>query len=184
MIAYAITDSSILDFTRLQNDLQYFSTKASMIVYRDKNTDNYAKNAKLFLKYASNFDRVLLHGDYNLAKKLEASAVHLTSTQFKDISKAKHLGLFVVISVHGIEEALMAEKLGADMITLSPIFNTANKGMPIGLDVLKEVVNKLRIPVIALGGILTQEKIDSCLSVGASGFASIRYFSRNALSSL
>jgi thiamine-phosphate pyrophosphorylase len=34
----------------------------------------------------------------------------------------------------------------------------------------------VKIPVIALGGILTQEQIASCEEVGASGFASIRYF--------
>ena len=36
MISYAITDPSTLDFNHLERDLQRFSQKAAMIVYRDK----------------------------------------------------------------------------------------------------------------------------------------------------
>jgi thiamine-phosphate pyrophosphorylase len=178
MIAYAITDPTTLDFTHLKQDLKRFASKASMIVYRDKNNSNYAQHAKVFVKNAKGFDKVLLHGDYLLANILDATGVHLKSTQFDDIVEAKKLGLFVVISTHTLSEALKAQELGADMITFSPIFDTPNKGTAIGTDVLKHVVSSVTIPVIALGGILTQEQIASCIKVGAKGFASIRYFER------
>jgi len=176
MIAYAITDPSTLDFTTLQDNLTTISAHANMIVYRDKHTINYAQNAKIFLLYAKNFDKVFLHTDYLLAAKLGADGVHLKSTQFTDIKKAKDLGLFVVVSTHTEEEAKQAELLGADMITLSPIFDTPNKGKPIGLSLLELVVSRLKIPVIALGGILSEEQINACIKSGAKGFASIRYF--------
>jgi len=178
MIAYAITDPKTLDFTTLQRDLEHFSKHASMIVYRDKATQNYEKNAIYFLSKAKNFDAVLLHSDYLLAKKLGAKGVHLKSTQFEDIAKAKRLGLFVVISTHTQEEVAKAQALGADMVTFSPIFSTPNKGFPVGVDRLKHVVNSVSIPVIALGGIVTQNQIDACVKAGAKGFASIRYFER------
>jgi len=181
MLVYAISDPSTLDFITLKEDIAYFSSKASMIVYRDKHTIEYEKNAKVFLKHAIGFDRVLLHSDYLLAHKLQAEGVHFKSTQFEDIVKAKKLGLFVVISTHTLEEAKMAENFGADMITLSPIFNSPNKGKAIGIDKLSEVVSSVTIPVIALGGIVTKEQIDSCERVGVIGFASIRYFSRTRL---
>ncbi len=178
MIAYAITDSKILDFSHIEEDLQFFSSKASIIVYRDKHTIDYAQNAKIFLSHAKNFDKVLLHTDYQLAAKLGADGVHLQSTQFPDIIKAKDLGLFVVISTHTEEEAKEAELLGADMITFSPIFETPSKGNPIGISSLEKVVSQISIPVIALGGILKKEQISLCLEAGAKGFASIRYFKR------
>jgi len=184
MIAYAITDPSTLDFNKLENDLEHFSTKASMIVYRDKTTNQYTKNAKLFLKSAKGFDRVLLHSDYLLAAKLQADGVHLKSTQFEDIIKAKDLGLFVIMSTHTLDEVRKAEKLGTDMVTFSPVFDTPNKGLAVGINALKEVVSSVSIPVIALGGILTQEQIRSCEEVGTSGFASIRYFETGLLNSL
>jgi len=178
MIAYAISDPKTLDFTTLQRDIEHFSKLASMIVYRDKASKTYEKNAALFLNATRNFDKVLLHTDYLLAKKLGADGIHLKSTQFEDVIKAKDLGLFVVISTHTQEEVIKAQLLGADMVTFSPIFSTPNKGLPVGIDRLKNVIDSVAIPVIALGGILTQEQIDACVKVGAKGFASIRYFER------
>ena len=178
MIAYAITDLSTLNFQTLSTDIKRFSTKADMLLYRDKLTANYATNAKLFIEESKkySFKKILLHGDYALAKELKADGVHLKSTQFSDIEKAKALGLFTVISTHTVEEAKKAELLGADMITFSPIFSTPNKSEPKGLEELKSLVVKLSIPVIALGGIITQEQIDACENTGAFAFASIRYF--------
>ncbi|NOR55912.1 MAG: thiamine phosphate synthase [Sulfurovum sp.] len=176
MIAYAITDSSTLDFTHLKRDLKRFSNKASMIVYRDKRTADYATKAKEFLCHAQGFDTVLLHSDYHLAKELHAQGVHLKSTQFSDIKKAKDLGLFVVVSTHTFDEAQKAQDLGADMLTFSPIFNTPNKGEALGVEVLETLVKSLTIPVLALGGILDESQIRACEKAGAKGFASIRYF--------
>ena len=169
MIAYAITNNS-----QLNNSLN----RADMILYRDKTTTSYSQNAKLFLAEArrENFSKILLHSDYGLAHELGADGVHLTSQQFNDIEDAKALGLFVIVSTHTLKEALNASQKGADMITLSPIFATPNKGEPKGLDFLLEVVKAIEIPIIALGGILTQEQIEACRECGASGFASIRYF--------
>ena len=185
MIAYAITDPSTLDFNTLQQDLDRFSQHASMIVYRDTKNTNYAEDARLFMAsvntYEKGFEKVLLHSDYLLAKALNADGIHLKCTQFSDIEKAKSLGLFVVVSTHTAEEALEAEALGADMITMSPIFNTPNKGLPMGVDVLKTIVSQVEIPVIALGGIITKDHITVCKDVGAKGFASIRYFAKGNL---
>ena len=169
MVAYAITDSLTLNSKIV---------KADMILYRDKSTLNYTSNAKLFLEEAKQYDfqKVLLHRDYRLAYRLGVDGIHLTSTQFSDIVKAKALGLFVIMSTHTIEEALKAETLGVDMVTFSPIFATPNKGKPKGIELLKRFVEQLSTPVIALGGIVTKEQIDLCAKSGVEGFASIRCF--------
>jgi thiamine-phosphate pyrophosphorylase len=62
------------------------------------------------------------------------------------------------------------------MVTLSPIYETPDKGEPIGVEMLRTVTAALHIPVIALGGITDTERIKECEAVGAAGFASIRYF--------
>ena len=59
MIAYAITDPSTLDFNTLEDDLKHFSSKATMIVYRDKQNSDYEKNATLFLEQAKALKRYL-----------------------------------------------------------------------------------------------------------------------------
>ncbi len=178
MIAYAITDPSTLNFNTLERDIERFSQKADIIVYRDKLNDNYISDAKSFVDEARKytFQKLLLHSDYNLAKSLDADGVHLKSTQFNDIAKAKALALFVVISTHSIDEALEAQSLGADMVTFSPIFATPNKGEPKGVEELKKITSILFIPVIALGGIVAEKHIELCKKNGAKGFASIRFF--------
>jgi len=176
MISYAITDPSTLDFNHLERDLKRFAQKASMIVYRDKSSASrhdadFVKAAKVF-----DFEKILIHGDHELASAAGADGVHLSSLQLNRIADAKAMNLFVVVSTHTIEELKSAESLGADMATFSPIFHTPNKGSPVGLEMLKSATSQVNIPVLALGGILTQEQISACEIAGASGFASIRYF--------
>ncbi len=176
MIGYAITDPSTLDFNHLERDLKRFSQKASMIVYRDKS--NLSKHGAAFVQAAKMFDfnKVIIHGDISLAKRAGADGVHLSSLQLDEITDAKAMGLFVVVSTHTIDELKKAEVLGADMATFSPIFETPGKGAPVGLDMLRSVTSEVTIPVLALGGILTEEQVSACERSGAIGFASIRYF--------
>jgi len=178
MISYAITDPATLSFERLDDDLKRISQKADMVVYRDKTNLHYEIFAERFVKHAKKypFEKILLHGTVELASKLGADGVHLTSIQFERIAGAKELGLFVVVSCHTIDEAGRAEELGADMITYSPVFATPNKGKPLGTGALKELKGIITLPIIALGGILTEAEIDACQRAGAAGFASIRYF--------
>ncbi len=150
-------------------------------LYRDKPTQRYAENAALFLDTCRSFPamKTMLHGDAALAAKLKADGVHLTSQQFDDIEKAKALGLFVVISCHSEAELLEAQRRGSDAVTYSPIFRTPGKGEPKGLEDLQHIVDKISLPIIALGGITTPEQVKAVEKCGAYGFASIRYFIDN-----
>jgi len=179
MIAYAITAPSTLNFHNLKADIKRFASKADMIVYRDKSTQLYIQNSKKFIKEAKkySFSKILLHSNYSLAHSLNADGVHLTSTQFDEIEKAKSFGLFVIVSTHSLEEALKAQHFGADMITFSPLFATPNKGEPKGIKELNRVASNLSIPIIALGGIITDKHLALCQESKAEGFASIRWFS-------
>lgn len=179
MLAYAISDKKNLDFQNLEASIKRIASKASILVYRDKNNPNYKTDAKLFLQTAKKypFTKILLHTDIELAHKLKADGVHLQSSQLNDISYAKEKGLFVIVSTHTLKDVLLAQHLGADMVTLSPIFHSPNKGEPIGVDKLQYIISKVKIPVIALGGIVTAQQIQECSEAGAIGFASIRYFS-------
>lgn len=178
MLSYAITDPATLRFDTLKEDIRRFAAKADMILYRDKQNPDYDEDAELFVKAAKScgFRKIVLHNDIALAEAMEVDGVHLSSDQIEKTPLAKETGLFVIISTHTLEEARKAERMGADMITFSPVFATPGKGKPVGLEKLKEVSRAVNIPVIALGGILTEEQITACEEAGAEGFASIRYF--------
>jgi len=180
--SYLITDpafyGSNTDSLEGALDVVLSHTLPDFVLLRDKQISDYSNLAQTFVTVCRyyNIPKVLLHGDYTLAHELKADGVHLTSTQFDTIPFAKDLGLFVIISTHTHEEALRAQELGADAITYSPIYESPNKGGPKGLEDLKEIVDKIRVPIFALGGIVTQEQITAVEACGVYGFASIRYF--------
>lgn len=146
-------------------------------LYRDKENANYHELACGFIQVCQQKGvKAFLHSNVDLAVALRADGVHLTSTQFEEITRAKKEGLEVVISTHTHDEVLKAQALGADYVTYSPIFQTPNKGEPKGLQDLKELLNKCNIKIFALGGIVEAWHVEMIENSGAYGFASIRYF--------
>ena len=147
-------------------------------LFRDKTTSNYEALAEIFIEVCKKFENLksFLHQDAELAQKLGARGVHLTSQQFGEIQNAKEKNLEVIISTHTHQEALDAQKLGVDAITYSPIFASPNKGEPKGIEDLQAVVEMCSIKVFALGGIISQEQINFLTQSNCYGFASIRYF--------
>ena len=74
------------------------------------------------------------------------------------------------VSVHSVENAIAAEKLGADYITAGHIFSTSCKpGLtPRGEEFLRQVAAAVDIPVYGIGGI-GSENIDKIKNCGAAG---------------
>ena len=173
---YAIVDDNF--FNNIDSNLVKVSKLANMILYRDKTSSFFYKNAKLLIENRKlfNSNKIILHSNYKLAYELKADGVHFTSKEFELIPLAKKLNLFTIASTHSIKEAEYAKSLNVDMITFSPIFSSPNKGEGVGLNRLLELTREVNIPVIALGGITTNKKIELVKKYGAIGFASIRYF--------
>lgn len=80
------------------------------------------------------------------------------------------------VSVHSLEEAVTAEKDGADYIMFGHIFQTnCKKGKaPKGVDVLRKITECVKIPVIAIGGI-EPGNIKQVLEQRAAGAAVMSY---------
>ncbi|AFL68425.1 thiamine phosphate synthase [Sulfurospirillum barnesii] len=148
------------------------------ICLRDKQNVEYTALAKAVVEAGiqDTHTKLYLHTDFMLAYELGCDGVHLPSSALNMIEKAKALGLEVIVSTHTLEEINEAEKKGADAITFSPIFETPNKGKPLGLEKLKEINDKIGVKCFALGGIINEEHVKACESVGVYGFASIRFF--------
>ncbi|MED0678055.1 thiamine phosphate synthase [Aneurinibacillus thermoaerophilus] len=86
----------------------------------------------------------------------------------------RHLApsLLLGVSVHSVEEAKAAEAAGADYVLFGHVFASASKPGQAGrgLAALREVVESVSIPVIALGGI-TPENTVKILATGCTGIA-------------
>jgi len=78
-------------------------------------------------------------------------------------------------SIHSIAEALAAERAGADFVLFGPVYFTPSKaafGKPQGLRLLQEVVEKISLPVYAIGGVQS-ENVAAVKKTGARGVAVI-----------
>lgn len=77
-------------------------------------------------------------------------------------------------SVHSVAEALAAERDGATWVTFGHVWETgSHPGEPgRGIAILREVVEAVPIPVIAIGGV-TVERAPAAIEAGASGVAVI-----------
>lgn len=106
-----------------------------------------------------------------------ADGVHLgqDDLSLKEARKISPPGFLIGISVGSVEEAIRAENDGADYVALSPVFSTQSKadaGPGSGLSVLKEIRSRVSVPVVAIGGIGTQN-VQDVIHAGADGIAVI-----------
>ncbi len=81
--------------------------------------------------------------------------------------------LIVGVSTHSVEDALRAEREGADYVLFGPVFASPGKPAPVGIVALQQVCEELEIPVVALGGI-DDTNFRQVLESGAGGLAAIR----------
>ena len=113
--------------------------------------------------------------DVALATRADAVQRTGTSLPLEDIRVIAGARLRVGASVHSLEDAIEAEAKGADWLVFGPLFDTPSKrayGPPQGLDALAKVTGRVRVPVIAIGGI-TPIRVREVRSAGAHGVAAI-----------
>lgn len=107
---------------------------------------------------------------FHVAKELGIEDVQVSMATF--LQETNHLEQFqtVGVSIHSLDEAIMASTLGADYLIAGHIFPTdCKKGVPPrGLHFLKEVCDSVSIPVYGIGGI-SKGNIQEVLKAGAAG---------------
>jgi thiamine-phosphate pyrophosphorylase len=120
---------------------------------------------------------LIINDRVDIALAVDADGVHLgwqsleTGLVRKIVGRDKLIGC----SAHCLKEAQSAENSGADYISISPVFDTANKDYfikPLGVDEIGRIKAQINIPVIALGGI-NENNINKVLRNGADGIAVI-----------
>lgn len=114
----------------------------------------------------------ILHNYVEVARDLACENIHLPMNIFRkchdNLDDFKCIGA----SIHSVEEALEAQKLGANYITAGHIYATdCKKGLaPRGPEYLMNICDNVTIPVYAIGGIsLDKEQIGYMKTCGAAG---------------
>ena len=179
---YLITDKKLLTphsslITAVEDALRG-CVKAVQLREKDLNTRELlelaCKMRELTKKYHA---KLFINDRVDIALAVDADGVHIgqKSIPAHAVKKIVQDKLIIGVSTHSLEEALEAERDGADFITLGPIYETPSKlkyGKPIGVDTLKRVKSKLSMPVFGIGGIKL-DKVREVKETGADGIALI-----------
>lgn len=153
---------------------------ARIIQFRAKeiNDSIFAANAQeMFSLMKSYSDSIFIINDrVDIAIQIKADGIHvgMEDEDFQQVINRVPRDMIVGVSVENVEQAIAAESAGATYVGPGAVFSTPTKSdVPIiGIDVLREIVRAVNIPVVAIGGI-TLENIDQVIETGAKFYAVI-----------
>jgi len=173
---YVITDRRLRP--EVESVKEALEGGATSIQLRIKNasTREMIEIGKEIRKLTEEYDALYFVDDrLDVALATNADGVQL-GPEDMPISIAKEIApnLIIGASVYSLEEALQAEKEGADYLGAGSVFPTPTKKdvKVIGIDGLKRIVESVKIPVVAIGGI-NHENVREVLKAGVDGIAVI-----------
>lgn len=173
---YAVTDRAWLNGRNLEDDVERaILGGASMIQLREKNLclDEFLELAFKIKDVCKKYDiPFIINDSVEVFLKVDADGIHVGQEDMSAdlvrsiIGKNKILG----VSAETIDEAILAEKMGADYLGVGTIFNTTTKldAKTVSLDTLKEITDSVSIPVVAIGGI-SLDNMHELKGTGISG---------------
>ena len=145
------------------------------IIYRnyrkDLNIDAILKIKKHCKEYKRKF---YLANNYKLAWNLDLDGYYIPAfnKSFKHLSLSRKKNFLIIGSAHNLGEINYKIKQKCELIFLSPIFEVKKKNSFLGLNVFRNITNKSKKKIIALGGI-KYSNLNKINISRASGYASI-----------
>ncbi|MCS3466425.1 8-oxo-dGTP diphosphatase [Pseudomonas sp. JUb42] len=124
--------------------------------------------------------QLMLKGPLEWLGDFPAAGWHLTAEQLrKYASKGRPFPeeRWLAASCHNAEELTLAEQMGVDFVTLSPVQPTQThpEAVPLGWELVSELIGGFSKPVFLLGGVGPDER-SRAWDIGAQGVAGIRAF--------
>jgi thiamine-phosphate pyrophosphorylase len=143
---------------------------------KDCSTLEFIQQALSIKEFLSTHEVPLIINDrLDVAQAVNADGVHLGQTDMP-LDMAKNIvgdAMIIGISAESLEDAIEAEKGGADYLGVSPIYATPTKtdtAPPLGLQGLQQIRNAVKIPLVGIGG-LTKDNSADVIRHGADGVA-------------
>ena len=118
---------------------------------------------------------LIINDRLDVALAVRADGVHLGQSDMPLEMARKIVGrsMLIGISAESVQDAVEAEKGGADYLGVSPIYATPTKSdtaPPLGLEGLQEIRKRVKIPLAAIGG-LNESNAAEVIRHGADGVA-------------
>lgn len=176
---YLVTDRSL---ARNRSNLEIVSAAVAggvtVVQLREKNcsTREFIEQAlaiKDFLK--TRRIPLIINDRMDVAQAVKADGVHLGQTDMALAMAREIVGdaMIIGISAESLQDAIGAEKGGADYLGISPIYATPTKtdtAPPLGPEGLQQIRNSVNLPLVGIGG-LNRENAAEVIRNGADGVA-------------
>ena len=161
LLLYAVTDRSWLNGQTLYEQVeQALKGGVSFLQLREKELEEQAflEEAKVIQELCKKYQvPFLINDNVELAASIGADGVHVGQSDMAAGATREKLGpdRIIGVSARTVEEALEAQRQGADYLGVGAVFPTGSKADAVEVDhqVLKEICSAVEIPVIAIGGI-------------------------------
>ena len=161
LLLYAVTDRSWLNGDTLYHQVeQTLEGGATFIQLREKELDeeHFLEEAReikeLCQKYHVPF---VINDNVDIALAMDADGVHVGQSDMEALDVRAKLGpdKIIGVSAQTVEQALLAEKHGADYLGVGAVFHTGTKldADDVSFETLKAICQAVSIPVVAIGGI-------------------------------
>ena len=162
MLLYAVTDSSWLKEGQTLAEVveDVLANGATFLQIREKEMEHGAFLAEARqLQAAAAARRVpfVVNDAIDIALELDADGVHVGQSDMEALDVRRKLGpdKIIGVSAQTVEQALLAEKHGADYLGVGAVFPTGSKddADDVSYDTLQAICRAVSIPVVAIGGI-------------------------------
>ena len=106
----------------------------------------------------------LVNDNVDIALAMDADGVHVGQSDMEALDVRRKLGpdKIIGVSAQTVEQALLAEKHGADYLGVGAVFPTGSKddADDVSYDTLKAICRAVSIPVVAIGGMIRAAVFD------------------------
>lgn len=180
LLLYAVTDRHWLNGETLYSQVEKaLKGGATFIQLREKKLDegSFLEEAKEIQKLCKEYNvPFVINDNVEIAKKINADGVHVGQSDMEAQNVREILGddKIIGVSAQTVEQALLAEKHGADYLGVGAVFKTGSKddAEEVSHDELERICKAVSIPVIAIGGI-TYDNVKELAGRGIVGIAVI-----------
>lgn len=177
LLLYAVTDRSWLKGESLYDQVEKaLKGGATFIQLREKelNEEAFYQEAVELKQLCRSYQvPFVINDNVEIAKKMDADGVHVGQSDMAACDVRKILGedKILGVSAQTVEQALLAEQMGADYLGVGAVFPTGTKtdAVEVEAETLKAICEAVKIPVIAIGGI----KADNLAELSGSGICGI-----------
>lgn len=180
LLLYAVTDRHWLKDETLENQVEKaLQGGATFLQLREKSLDDdiFLAEAKEIQKLCKKYQvPFVINDNVDIALAIDADGVHVGQSDMEALDVRKRLGpdKIIGVSAQNVQQALLAQKHGADYLGVGAVFPTGSKddAEDVSFETLKAICQAVDIPVIAIGGI-TKENVSELKGSGICGIAVI-----------